>query len=88
MCVNFMTLALLVPEIQRGGGSEEPPQSQIDQKKPSLNRVKTRLIFPRINGHIEQVQIDAIKFERTEIHFPPNYPFLSKDQGPDSRKSW
>ena len=30
---------------------------------------KTRLIFPRINGHIERVQIDAIKFERTEIHF-------------------
>ena len=36
LCVNFMTLALLVPEIQRGGGggSEEPPQSQIDQKSP------------------------------------------------------
>ena len=36
-----------------------------------LRRVlcKTRLIFPRINGPIERVQIDAIKFERTEIHF-------------------
>ena len=41
MCVNFRTLALLVPEIQRGGGLQgAPPQSQIDQKKPSLNRVK------------------------------------------------
>ena len=42
MCVNFRTLALLVPEIQRGGEGfkEPPPQSQIDQKKPSLNRVK------------------------------------------------
>ena len=35
LCVNFMTLALLVPKIKRGGGSEEPPpQSQIDQKSP------------------------------------------------------
>ena len=33
LCVNFMTLALLVPEIQRGG-PRSPPQSQIDQKGP------------------------------------------------------
>ena len=34
LCVNFMTLALLVPEIQRGSPKSPPPspQSQIDQK--------------------------------------------------------
>ena len=34
LCVHFMTLALLVPEIQRGGPRSPPPQSQIDQKSP------------------------------------------------------
>ena len=29
---------------------------------------KTLLIFSRINGPIERLQIDAIKFERTQIH--------------------
>ena len=36
MCVNFMTLALLIPEIQ----SLPPPPVTDLTKKPSLNRVK------------------------------------------------
>ena len=38
LCVNFMTLALLVPEIQRGGPRSPPPVTDWP-KKPSLNRV-------------------------------------------------
>ena len=30
---------------------------------------KTRLIFSRINGPIERVQLDTIKFERKQNHF-------------------
>ena len=37
-CVNFMTLTLLVPEIQRGGPRSPPPVTDWP-KKPSLNRV-------------------------------------------------
>ena len=41
LCVNFMTLALLVAEIQKGGPRSPPPSQVTDwQKKPSLNRVK------------------------------------------------
>ena len=40
LCANFMTLALLVPEIQRGEGSRSPRPPVTDwPKKPSLNRV-------------------------------------------------
>ena len=45
LCVNFMTLTLLVPEIQRGvrggGGAPPPPPPPVTDwpKKPSLNRV-------------------------------------------------
>ena len=39
---NFMTLALLVPEVQRGGPRSPPPPPPVTDrpKKPSLNRVK------------------------------------------------
>ena len=40
LCVNFMTLALLVPEIQRGVRGAPPPPVTDWPKKPSLNRVK------------------------------------------------
>ena len=39
LCVNFMTLALLVPEIQRGGPRSPPTPVTDWPKKPSLNRV-------------------------------------------------
>ena len=42
LCVNFMTLALLVPEIQRGGPRSSPPVKDWP-KKPSLDRVKIRI---------------------------------------------
>ena len=46
-----MTLALLVPEIQRGGGgSEEPPPVTDRPKKPSLNRVKQTTPFTLNDG--------------------------------------
>ena len=44
LCVNFMTQALLVPEIQRGGPRSPPPVTDWP-KKPSLNRVKTHQKF-------------------------------------------
>ena len=47
LCVNLMTLALLVPEIQRGVRGA-PPQSQIDQKSPvwiGLNSANSAAVF-------------------------------------------
>ena len=44
MCVNFMTLALSVSEIQRGGGRAKSPPSPCHRltKKTSLNKVKLK----------------------------------------------
>ena len=41
LCVNFTTLALLVPDIKRGGPRSPPPVTDWP-KKPSLNRVKVQ----------------------------------------------
>ena len=58
LCVNFMTLVLLVPEIQRGGPRSFPPQVTDWPKKPSLNRVKIINYFvfvlrPSISGLLQ-----------------------------------
>ena len=69
LCVNFMTLALLVPEIQNRGGSEEPPPPPPVTdwpKKPSLNRVKEKNtlldpLYPKLKSYLLHVARNPVR---------------------------
>ena len=85
-----MTLALLVPEIQRGGGPRSPPPVTDWPKKPSLNRVKiswrvSTSLKARQFGHI---QWDSLKNKnRWNIHIQ-NTPLNIQTRQRRGRRDW